>query len=439
MHLPLDPLDMCLHVMEVGGKFFVNKTLSFGSKSSPGLFDRVSYSLLHMAVLSSGAEWRHTKKCVDDVVKFGLEAMVQKFYNIYKQYCTRVGVHLAPEEEDKAFAISSVGTVLGFQLNLEQWTMCISKGKMDKIFRDGFDIINGGKVETRVLQSFIGRVTHCSRLFRGSLWERGFLLSLANTDSRYVQPSRCTISQVLWWLRNAQAYRESTPIPCIKDFFFSATSVVIYTDAAGGNSSEYGRGMGGVIWSGISGPRKYYLQPWPINIKKNLKNRHGVRLGSKLSMLESTAVLTIICCFGQLLKNRHVVVKTDNIGVVWAMRKKHSRDLYCYSTAKATAYIADKLNIKLRVEKVPRCSDGPTTVADLLSKGDMYAALDIMGEADPTPPYIPRTLMKWLENPTPTRVLGHAILKELIAVRGWSTLPLDFEYSEDFKYLVTKK
>ena len=62
MHLPLHPTDMPLHVMNMGGRLFVNKTLSFGSKSSPGLYDRCSWSLVHISVLQSGTHWRHNTK-----------------------------------------------------------------------------------------------------------------------------------------------------------------------------------------------------------------------------------------------------------------------------------------------------------------------------------------------------------------------------------------
>ena len=88
------------------------------------------------------------------------------------------------------------------------------------------------------------------------------------------------------------------------------------------------------------------------------------------------------------------------------------------------------MNINLRVK---RSEDAVTVAADLLSKGHLHEAIDTMGSVDPNIPYIPRTIVQWLDNPIPSRVLGRAIIEELIAKNSWSTLPLDFELEEDIQ------
>ena len=434
MHLPLQEHDMPLHVMNMGGRFFVNKTLSFGSKSSPGLYDRCSFCLVDMSILQSATKWRHTTKCVDDTCSFGFETHVMDFYNTYTSNCRRCGVRLAPEEDDKAFACSTEGTVLGFHLNLSSWEMRISDNKLAKILIDGFSILDdSSKVEVHTIQSFMGRVQHCARLFPHSKWERSFLLSYTSHDGRYVKIGREAISQVLWWLRTVSAYSLGSPIPHLKHFFPWHSAVFIYTDAAGGCSGDLRRGMGGCVWSGLSGPRKYFALPWPKNIRLDWRNSYGVRMGKKLTMLESTAVTTAIACFGHLLKNKAVVVMTDNIGVVWSHKKGSSRDLYTHTISKACDFLCQKMNINLRVEKVRRCSDQASIAADLLSKGHLHEAINTMGSVDHNIPYIPRTIVQWLDNPIPSRVLGRAIIEELIVKNSWSTLPLDFELEEDIQ------
>ena len=91
------------------------------------------------------------------------------------------------------------------------------------------------------------------------------------------------------------------------------------------------------------------------------------------------------------------------------------------------------MNINLRVEKVRRCSDQASIAADLLSKGHLHEAINTMGSVDHNIPYIPRTIVQWLDNPIPSRVLGRAIIEELIVKNSWSTLPLDFELEEDIQ------
>ena len=344
-----------------------------------------------------------------------------------------MGVKLAPEEDDKAFACSSRGTVLGFFLDLDRWEMSISDTKLAKIMTDAFSILdNSDNVEVRTIQSFIGRITHCSRLFRHSKWERAFILSYSVSEQRHVKIGRDAISQVHWWMRSIQAYRTGTTIPHMREFFSWQDTVYIYTDAAGGGSGDVARGMGGCIWTDHATPTPFFVLPWPVNIRLDWRNKYGIRMGKKLTLLESTAVTTAVACFGDRLKNRDVVVMTDNIGVVWSHVKGTSRDLYTYTMSKACAFICQKMNINLRVEKVRRCSDKPALVADMLSKGKLHEAIDLMGAVEP-PPYIPRTIAKWLSDPIPSRVLGHCILSEMCELRGWKCLPLDYELSEDLQ------
>ena len=71
------------------------------------------------------------------------------------------------------------------------------------------------------------------------------------------------------------------------------------------------------------------------------------------------------------------------------------------------------LNAALSVSKIKRCSCVGAMAADLLSKGELSEALQYMEYYEDKPGYVPRTLIRWLESPRPTRVLGHAILLEL--------------------------
>ena len=110
---------------------------------------------------------------------------------------------------------------------------------------------------------------------------------------------------------------------------------------------------------------------------------------------------------------------------------------------KACVDVAEGLNIKLDIRKVPRCSAPGPTAADLLSKGKLDQALEVMETPAETPGYLSRTLMAWVEKPVVTRTLGHAILRELesigVPVLSWQAedeseinelvrLPAEYKY-----------
>ena len=52
-------------------------------------------------------------------------------------------------------------------------------------------------------------------------------------------------------------------------------------------------------------------------------------------------------------------------------------------------------------------------MADNLSKGKFAEAFQEASNFSPSPSYIPRTLVAWLENPVKTRLLGQAMVEEM--------------------------
>ena len=68
--------------------------------------------------------------------------------------------------------------------------------------------------------------------------------------------------------------------------------------------------------------------------------------------------------------------------------------------------------IDLRVEKIRRCSDGGSVLADAISKGD----IDVIRKAWPKRRNlveIPESIVDWIKNPVDDMELGDKILEEL--------------------------
>ena len=76
--------------------------------------------------------------------------------------------------------------------------------------------------------------------------------------------------------------------------------------------------------------------------------------------------------------------------------------------------------IGLRVEKIRRCSDGGSVLADAISKGD----IDVLRKAWPNRRNlveIPGSLLDWIRNPVDDMELGEKILGDLMA-RGFEVV-----------------
>ena len=151
---------------------------------------------------------------------------------------------------------------------------------------------------------------------------------------------------------------------------------------------------------------------WPAHIQQNKKNESGVKFARKLSLLEGVAALATVAGNARLLRGRAVRIFTDNAGLYQAFNKAHSRDPYCYTVMVALKDLCRYLGMRVSVCWTPRCSSDGEAVADHLSKARFKEAGEVAG-VEVKLVDVPRTLLKWLERPSISRVLGYAILAEL--------------------------
>ena len=436
-HIKVCESDLRLQCVEWCNRIFTELALTFGGRSSPGIYHAVSEVILVVAILEARLRRERIKKQLDDVVAISSKDEVQRFYWQYRDLCEYLGVRLAPEDDpSKCFACSKAGSILGLEYDLETWTWTLSLKKAMKILADCREIMENGRVKLQTLKSLIGRIEFYKVLIPGGSWERGFLLSEAGDSGNLQKMINCsanTLSQVQFWARTIKLSLEHpSGIPDPYNYVPIRT-IDIYTDAAGSSETDYGLGLGGL--ASLDGETWYtYVQHSEI-IQKGGKTEGNAVPGRKLSFLEAAAVLATVSAMADRLRGQHITVWTDNIGVVWAFTKQHSRDLYCYTVMKALVDICRYLNIRLEVRKTPRCSGEAEILADMLSKGKCMEALSQMKD----PPRLvmpPRTFFKFMRKPHPTRVLGKAMLMEM--GKDMQILPMEPELSHELESLLHK-
>ena len=188
----------------------------------------------------------------------------------------------------------------------------------------------------------------------------------------------------------------------------SMEPVNIFTDAAGGDAAKIKNGIGGFI-----PPHHWVYMPWPELIRDNRMNSLGTKFAHKLCTLEGFAALTSLASIPDIARNREVIIHCDNAGFVAVYRKKHSKCVYAYTIAKALHDVAEGLGVVVKVVKTKRCSGPGEEAADALSKGDWERAWDNMPLKDIDPGRVPRSLLKWITNPSPDMMLGERILSDM--------------------------
>ena len=224
------------------------------------------------------------------------------------------------------------------------------------------------------------------------------------------------------------AQKEETSIPDVRRWFPNSF-VSVYPDAAGGSDTSVGRGFGGVVWEGA---RPMVYGAWPQHIQLDIKNDEGVKFARKLSLLEGVAALATVAGNAKMLRGRAVRVFTDNAGLYQAFNKAHSRDPYCYTVMMALKDCCRYLGIKVSVCWTPRCSSEGEEVADHLSKARFREAGEVAGVPVELQK-VPMTLLKWLERPSVSRLLGYAMLEEMSG--DMEILPMEPEDAAEIQRL----
>ena len=137
------------------------------------------------------------------------------------------------------------------------------------------------------------------------------------------------------------------------------------------------------------------------------------------------AALATLCAAPDQVTGKAVKVYTDNKGLAHAFNKAHSRDKFTYTVMMALKDVAKYLGVKLCVVWTPRCSSPGEVVADHLSKAKFREAGEVAG-VQVHLARVPRALLRWLEKPSVTRLLGMAILREMEDM-GVEVLPMEPE------------
>ena len=412
-HCEIRKEDRCLQVLSIGGRYFIEERITFGSSSSPGIFERPSWFLLRAAVCKAKARQELTTKQIDDAMVFSKkgDGVCQRVYENYRQLADRMGARLAPETKpDKAFSPRSKGVALGVELDLESWTWRLPRKKMVAI-RHSLEVVRVSKsVDMGLVKTLVGRLNHYSSIVPAGKVERSFITHLQTVgESRGLQEVAVTEAArdaAAWWLAALPAATAYSRIRDLRPQSVVVNDYHLYMDAAGG-SSDSKNGAGGLVWE----TGAWFCYQWPNWLNSNSTNSLGVNFAAKLSFLEAVAGLMCLLANPRLFKGKRIMIKTDNSGFVGAWRTKSGKDQYLHSIIHALAFVERGLEMELHVIKTRRCSEEGEVVADHLSKGKVFKAKKsglLRKEFKPS-----KVLRDWMQDPIPGRRLGKSILGEI--------------------------
>jgi hypothetical protein len=416
-HLAVRPEDIPLQYFSWLGKDFVELMLIFGAVSSAGLYDRLAKVVLDLVI-------RHAKFPIDMVIQYLDDVCaaapencpsLAAFQQAYRELAADVGVLLAPyTDPDKAFCCTTLGVVLGIQYDTVNWTWSIPTDKLARVLSQ----LRTGLEEDFMVQhemwSLVGRLIHYAPLIPCGKFNIGHLITAgaASTDRNATILLNSDIKRQLyfWWLMLKVTDKvTSIPPPAT---LFPAWTLEYFTDASGGSGLSPGHGTGGI------GGKFWFLVPWGKKINTGVRDKDGKRLSRKLSALELVGPLICISADQYNCSNRPVRIWVDNSGSVAVWRKGYStRCRLCTTLVTAIGRVAAATTgCRVTIDKIRRCSNDGSILADELSKGRFAAfkrKLPETWEISPDPAWIPPSILAWIADPKDDNSLGNKILEDI--------------------------
>ena len=221
---------------------------SIWASSSAGLFDRLAKIVLHIVLTKSDMPRRCVIQHLDDVCSASPKgsSRASNFYNTFKEICREIGVKLAPEgDPDKEFGPSTSGVVLGVVYDTISWTWTIKEEKLSIILNKIQDCMENDSMILRDIKSLTGKLIDIRCLHPDFKFHLGNLIKDSSNNGKdmneLISLSQWAREDLSWWLITLPIVIGGK-IPLL-DLNPNPRAIKIYTDAAGGSTSDNGRGI----------------------------------------------------------------------------------------------------------------------------------------------------------------------------------------------------
>ena len=417
-HVAVHQSDLDLQWFTWLGKAFCELCLVFGCASSAGIFDRLAKVVLHIVIKRSGMDPALVIQHLDDCCAAAPSdsVMLEQFDSEFFAVAERLGIKLAPRDDPtKSFGPSYAGVILGVHYDTVAWTWAMPEEKLLRLLHDLRLLMDSDFLEQEKIWSIVGKLINVRPLVPGGRFNM-YHLVLSNSFSKHpwaMVPIDPELKRQAWfWLTTLQVCcgRAQIPDPSLG---LPPWTVEIYTDAAGGSTKTRGLGVGAVA------PTFWVVLPWGRAINAGRPTGDYRRLDRIMSALELMGPLLALCAGHTVLRGSAVRFFVDNAGSVFIFRKGYSTSCrYSSAIVAAIGTVAAGLGCRVELKKITRCSTDGALMADLISKGALLRFWEVAKQAvgfhcPLQPARVPRTLLKWVEDPCPDFGLGDALLREL--------------------------
>jgi hypothetical protein len=424
--IPCSPQDWHFYGIKWLGKFFHETQTAFGNKAAPAQFDDLmeTVTLITRTLAKTPKQWVFRQ--LDDTICLSPAHTnyAEKFAETFRAVCRQVRIPLAPEDPnfEKAFGLSQQGTVLGIIFNSTNLTWKLPPKKHTETLALLHAVLTSNTCTLLQFQRLHGKLNDfgqmCTFLKAFRFHQTAFLQQWASTTSTVIPLPPQLKTELAIWGKCLLYAKDGFPIPrhSITPPLFPLTFV---SDAAGAvrgaqtnkDSTPIPFSDRGVASLGFEDDQYFFVSilRWP--------HIFLTKFPSNSTLLESIGLLLPFLCIPQQLTGRHILLLVDNEAVVYAWTRRLSPHSEWVSIIIQTLHIMEAaLPCRIYVQHVPRCSTGPATLADALSR-----------ETTTTPPQSAKImhlpicepqgpLLSWLQSPIPDWTLPIKLVEYILSL-----------------------
>ena len=407
--IPAKIEDLRLQGFSWLNRFFVEDRQIFGARASVCNFDIMGHTLLDIVTIKTGINPCLVHRRLDDVPVIGKKdsEWCELFSQEYMNTCKEINLSLAPAcpKKEKAFVNEKEGTVLGIRFHSSDLSWSLPQDKKNRCLAGIKQALESKGMSLLEMQKLMGRLNDVGHLCPFLKIYRQPLNNCLSWLQNNIGKKICLPDQAkadLWVWAGMLTQSDRLPIP-----FSSPDPPLRYihltSDAAGvpeGEENE-GAGVGGIGLDEEGIPICCFQEFWGESMITEGRDSKGARFGSKTSTLEMVGLVIPFLIIPDKLKNKTVVMTTDNIGCVFGWENKAVKGDYTASIlVRAMALMSVVLKCSVYVRHEKRKSSWEGCLADRLTRKDSTSEKDReLLKAIKSQP-VPRFFREWMDNPT---------------------------------------
>ena len=369
--IPVRPDQWHLLGYRWNGCFYFDTRLSFGSRSSPRIFNDFADCLCWLFRQEANNPSIH--HYLDDFYFVAnSNAAAARSYQTILTLSHRLGVPLAPE---KCVPPTTRLVLLGVELDTTTMTISLPSEKAIAILDALRDLYPHSKTTKRQLLSLVGKLVHASKCVPPG---RGFtrrLLDAALTATRPGHRVRITAAlrrDLQWWLVFLPRWNGTFPlIPPRRQ----EPDLTVFTDSSG----RAGAAVQNDRWVALT---------WPPDAT--------AAAACSMTWLEMLPVLAAMLVWSGEWRGRRVRLYCDNMGVIAIWRRGWSHNSLLMDAIRHLLFLSAAAGCVLELAYIPSADN---TVADALSRGQLARARRARPSLELESCAIPTALTAYLASP----------------------------------------